>query len=360
MGRRRREGRTLGSNSHGGGGAAAERDLLALLPSGLSTGIGHLPHCDPGDAVEFVLRHGPRLPSAPSLPARSRREGMVAQGASGVVGITVADDGSLFIDAAALDPDAPLSDLDFHGDAWVGLRAFLTAIADRDGPVKVSITGPVTLGVALERAGVSTDLAFRIAHEVVRRRADAIVDHVLRRAPQVELVVFLDEPAMGRLTDRGFPIGPNEGVDLVSSAMASIERRAVTGLHCCTATDHRLLLAAGARVLSVPVDELIVRSAGSIGDHLDRDGWIAWGAVPVGGPLGPSPDRLLRRLQSVWSALADEGCDPDRLRSNAIITPVCGLAWHGVTQAEQVMEFTAAIAERLQGNDFGSPREIVG
>jgi len=324
-----------------------DRDAMSVLPSGLSTGIGHLPHCDPGDAVEFVLRHGSRLPSAPSLPARSRREGMVAQGAAGIRGISIDDHGELTIDSVALDPHAPLDDLDFHSDAWLGLRAFLTAIADRDGPVKVSITGPVTLGVALEGAGISTDLAFRIAQESVRRRAAALVDHVLGRAPQVQLVVFLDEPAMGRLTDREFPIGPNEGVDLVSSALASIETRAVTGLHCCTAVDHRLLLAAGARVLSVPVDESMVRSAGAIADHLDRDGWIAWGAVPVGGPVGQTPERLVRRLHRVWLDLAEEGCDPVRLRSNAIITPVCGLAWHGVTQAEQVMEFTHEIADRL-------------
>ncbi|MEI7623923.1 MAG: hypothetical protein WCJ88_10245, partial [Actinomycetes bacterium] len=78
-----------------------------LLPSGLSTGIGYLPHCDPGDAVEFVLRHSPRLPSAPSLPARSRREGMIAQSASGLAGVTIGDDGSIDVDLSAIDPEAP-------------------------------------------------------------------------------------------------------------------------------------------------------------------------------------------------------------------------------------------------------------
>ena len=80
------------------------------LPSGLSTGIGYLPHCDPGDAVEFVLRHSPRLPSAPSLPARSRREGMIAQAASGLAGVTIADDGSIHVDLNLVDPEAPLDD----------------------------------------------------------------------------------------------------------------------------------------------------------------------------------------------------------------------------------------------------------
>lgn len=331
----------------------SHRASVANLPAGLSTGIGHLPHCDPGEAVEFVLRHSSRLPSAPALPARSRREGMVAQGAAGIRGITVAGDGSIEVVRALLDPEAPIGDAGFTGDSWVGLRAFLNAVADRDGPLKVSVTGPVTLGVALCGLGIETDLAFRIAGAAVRARVKALVDHILQRVPQAQVVVFLDEPAMGSLTDQGFPIGPSEAVDLASGVMAVVESTAVTGLHCCTATDYRLLIGAGPRILSVPVDERINRHAGLVGDFLDRGGWIAWGAVPTGGPVGATVERLWRRLSSVWCDLAAEGCDPVLLRTNAIITPVCGLAWHGVTQAEQVMELTAQLADRLQGQAVG-------
>lgn len=334
------------------------RPRPSSLGVGLASGIGHLPHFDPGDAVEFVLRHTPRLPSVPALPARSRREGMIAQGAHGVAGITVRDDGSLMIDVGALDPDAPLDDEGFTGDAWVGLRAFLTAVADRDGPVKVSVTGPVTLGVALWAAGVDADLAFRLSGSVTRRRTRVLVDHILRRVPQSQIVVFLDEPAMGSLTDEGFPIGINDGVDLVSATLASVESLVITGLHCCTAVDHRLLLGAGPDILSVPVDERIVRHAGLVGDHLDRGGWIAWGAVPTGGPVGPSVDRLWRRLVDVWSSLSAESCDPAVLRDNAMITPVCGLAQHGVTQAELVMEHVSNLASRLLERSGGTNASI--
>ena len=195
-----------------------------------------------------------------------------------------------------MDPDAPLGDLDFAGDAYGGLRAFLTAVADRDGPIKVSLTGPVTLGVALHAAGLDADLAFAVAGSAVRRRAAALVDHLLQRVPQAELVVFVDEPAMACLTEQGFPIGPTEGVDLVSGALAAVEHLAVTGLHCCAPADYRLLLGTGPRILSIPVDGGIERHAGLLGDHLDRGGWVAWGAVPTDGPVGPTVERLWRRL----------------------------------------------------------------
>ena len=283
---------------------------------------------------------------------------MIAQGAVGLAGVTVADDGTLSFDLDALDPDSPLIDDGFTGDAWVGLRAFLTAVADRDGPIKVSVTGPVTLGVAFCAAGLDVDLAFRLAGAAVRQRVAALAAHVQRRVPQAQLVVFIDEPAMGALTDHGFPIGPSEGIDLVSSAMAVVESTVITGLHCCTAVDHRLLLATGPRILSVPVDERITRSAGLIADFLDRDGWIAWGAVPTDGPVGTTVDRLWRHLAQTWGALVDDGCDPMVLRSNAIITPVCGLAHHGVTQAERVMDFTRSIARRARGGTDGVPMPV--
>lgn len=322
------------------------------LTAGLATGIGALPHCDPGEAIEFVLRHLPALPAAPSLPARSRREGMVAQAAAGIAGVHVAADGSLDLDHAALDPEAPL-DPGFGSDAYVGLRAFLTALDGRTGPVKLSLTGPVTLGVALHAAGVDADLAFRIAGRVVRARARALVELVGQRLPQADLVVFVDEPGVARLTERGFPVGANDGIDLISGALAVLEPHAVTGLHCCGRADWRLALSAGPRILSLPVGLGAVTHAGTLGDFIDRGGWIAWGVVPTDGPVGTTADRLWRRLSEELCALADGGCDPHLLRSHALVTPVCGLVHHGTTQAEHVMSLTNAVASRLHDQAIG-------
>jgi methionine synthase II (cobalamin-independent) len=317
------------------------------LPAGLVTGIGPLPHFDPGDAIEFVLRHSPGLPAGPALPARSRREGMIAQAATGIAGVEVLDDGSLDLHHSRLDPEAPL-DASFAGDAHVGLRAFLTAVADRDGPLKVSVTGPVTLGVALHAAGVDADLAFRLSVRAVGERSRALAALVLQRVPQAQLVVFVDEPALGDLTERGFPIGPNEGVDLVSSILAGVEPHGITGLHCCRRTDWRLALGAGPDVLSVPVDAGLAAHAGTVADFVDRGGWIAWGAVPTDGPVGPTAERLWRRLADEIEDLVDGGGDPELLHSRALVTPVCGLAHHGVTQAEQVMALTRGVARHLR------------
>jgi hypothetical protein len=323
-------------------------ERLVPLPLGLSTSIGSLPHVDPSDAVDFVLRHHPRLPAAPSLPARSRREGMIAQAAHGVAGVEVQDDGSLLIDDAALDPEAPLTDPGFGSDGFVGLRAFLSAMADRGGPLKVSLTGPVTLGIALHAAGVPADLAFRIAGPAVCERATALAVHVRQRVPGAQLVTFVDEPVLGSALFPDFPIDPLGAVDLTSGVLAHLERLSITGLHCCGTADWKLLLQAGPQVISLPIDAGLESAAGSFAQFLERGGWVAWGAVPTDRPVGTTVDRLWRQLSTLWCTLVnDGGCDPVRLRTQAMITPACGLYHHGVTQAEQVLTFTNRLAERL-------------
>jgi hypothetical protein len=323
------------------------------LPVGIATGIGSLPHFDPGEAVEFVLRYSPRLPFAPSLPARSRREGMIPQAASGIAGVDVQPDGSLVIDDRSLDPEAPIDVETFTGDAYAGLRAFLTVVADREGPIKVSVTGPVTLGVALHAAGISAPLAFRIAAQASASRARAMLELVGRRVPSSEVVMFVDEPSLACVGDDSFPVAPTDAVDLVSGTLAAIEPRAVTGLHCCGPADWRLALQAGPQLLSLPVDAGVEGAAGPVADFVERGGWLAWGAVPTDRPIGSTIDRLWRQLSVLWCDLVGAGCDPARLRTQAMITPACGLARHGVTQAEQVMGFTTRLAERLHDQAIG-------
>jgi len=319
------------------------------LPVGLATGIGSIPHVDPGDAVDFTLRALPRLPAVPSLPARSARESMVGQAAWGIAGVAVEADGSLSIDETAVDPEAPLGDTGFTGEAFVGLRAFVSALGNRPGPIKLQLTGPVTLGVALQAAGLPPEVAFRVAGPAVRDRAAALTELLGQRLPQSQLVVFVDEPALGAALQPGFPLAPLEAVDLTSSALAALERDAITGIHCCAVpADWRLIMQAGAQVLSLPLDGGIDRAAGALAGFLDRGGWVAWGAVPTDGPVGTTVERLWRRLLLLWRELvAEGGCEPGRLRTQAMITPACGLADHGVTQAEQVLWFTTRLAERL-------------
>jgi hypothetical protein len=319
----------------------------SALRAGTVTSIGSLPHRDADSAAAFVLRHHPTLPAAPQLPRRSPLEGMVAQAARGIPGVTVRPDGSLDVDLDVLDPANPVLPT-FDGASHAGLLAFLSMAAGRTGPVKLQLTGPITLGLALVAAGADPSVAFLVAAAAVRAEGAAMLALFRRRLPEAPLVAFLDEPGLVRVPGRSLPIDNETAVDILSSALAVLEDEAVTGVHCCGPTDWRMASAAGATVLALPVDlPSAVASAAALNAHLERGGWVAWGVVPTNEPLGTDPDRLWRRLSAVWCELVQAGCDPVQLRSQALVTPACGLSGHGVSQAARALRLTTTVAARV-------------
>jgi hypothetical protein len=316
------------------------------LRAGLATGIGSLPHADTRSATEFVLDLLPELPAAPQLPRRRLAEGMLAQVAAGIPGVRARRNGKLTVDFEVFDPAAPISPR-LDGEGWASTRVFLDAVSTRTGPIKLQLSGALTLGLALVDAGIDARHAFPLATEAVATQARALVAEAKARAPRAPVVVFLDEPGLTAVAGRDFPLPLGQTVDLVSGALASLGNSVVCGLHCCGATDWRLALQAGPQILSVPSDTRLVDDAPALGSFLEAGGWVAWGAVPTDRPIGDDPDVLWRQLVMLWCDLARVGCDPALLRRQALITPACGLAGHGVSQAAWVLRLCRQIGDRV-------------
>jgi hypothetical protein len=195
--------------------------------------------------------------------------------------------------------------------------------------------------------------AFAVAGAAVRARARMLVAAAQETAPMAPLVVFVDEPGLTAAMHPGFPLDPERTIDLVSSALATLEPHAVTGLHCCGPADWRVVLQTGPQILSLPLDAGATAHTGALGAFLERGGWIAWGAVPTSGPLGSTPERIWQQLSAEWCAMTQGGCDPVLLREQSLITPACGLALHGEAQADLVLSLTNQVARRIQTQTLG-------
>jgi hypothetical protein len=324
----------------------------SVLVGGSSTLVGSLPHRDARRAAEFGWS-ATDVPCAPSLPRRSPAEGMVAQAIVGIRGISLGQYGSLSIDVSRVDPLAPVvTDLDH--DAFGGFRAWLTQGREHvrssgySGVVKWQFIGPVSLGRALMRAGVPTHLAFSVAVRVVREFLVVMSRAVSESLPDNPQLVVIDEPDLADLEDDSFPIAPDVAIDLMSGAMAAVERDAVVGLHSCSDVPIGHLIAAGPHVLSVPVSERLVDDAPKIARFLQDGGWIAWGAVSTGGPIGQSVERWCKKLASTWCGLVQGGCDASLLRRQSLVTPECGLALHSSDSAGLVVDQVRELAERVR------------
>ena len=63
--------------------------------------------------------------------------------------------------------------------------------------------------------------------------------------------------------------------------------------------------------------------------------------------VGASADFHWRVLARVWCELTRRGCDPVPLRTRGVITPACGLAGYGASQAERVLGIARELAARV-------------
>lgn len=147
---------------------------------------------------------------------------------------------------------------------------------------------------------------------------------------------MLDEPLLGGFWDPDAPVDPEGAIDVLSSVMASVEDLAATGVHTCRGREAFALLEAGPQLLSLPVSESVLTSVGRLEEFLQRDGWIAWGAVTTQGPIGVTSTRSWHQLSMLWCELVKRGCDADRLRHQSLLTPQCGLGAHSAAVAERV------------------------
>jgi hypothetical protein len=320
-------------------------DLVARAP--VPTAIGSLPHRDCDEATELVYRLLPDLPAAPQLPQRSAGEGMLAQVASGVAGIHIDDAGRLHIDPASIDPSPGSSEPAFDDASWGGLNAFLSRAGGQTDAVKVQLAGPVTLALALVDAGVAPSAALPAAGLIVEQRAAALRRHVAAALPQALVIAFLDEPGLTAFSSPVAPFEPTDVIEVLSATLASLGPDTVTGLHCCGPTDWRLVASAGPDVISAPVGIGLEDEGQVVAPFLEGGGVVAWGAVPTDRPISDDAGLLCRQLVATWRALRADGCDADLLRQHALITPACGMAGHGLSQAERVLRLVGHIVERI-------------
>jgi len=323
---------------------------IGAFADGAVVGCGSLPHRDPAAAAAFGIAEFD-IATIPTVPGRTMAESMLGQAASGLTGLAVTADGMLEID----DRNAPGADsannsfLDI--DAFAGFRAFLDLAGKirLDGsPVKWQFVGPVTLGVALEQAGLDRRAAFELASSCVRAVLHELSAAITAALPNSPQMVIIDEPWFADLMSPGFPIPPDEAIDRMSGAMASLPTSSLVGIHCCAPCDIATLLASGPGVISIPVAPDVVDWAGYLTRFIDDGGVVAWGVVPTEGPIPNVADRSWRELSDLWCALVQRGCDPVQLRRRSLITPQCGLASHSVSVARQIARLTADVGKRVK------------
>jgi len=274
--------------------------VLDQLPVLATTGVGSLPFAKPAEAVRHALRaYG--LPFCPQLP---RLDGdMVSEwlGADpGRCGWT-----------ADRDRESPA--------AWDAFVAQLKADPPVHAVVKLQVTGPITLAIALERgagglgAGASVltlarDLAVWLGANAagqVRRLVDIGVD----------ALVVVDEPGLAHA-------GLGEVEAKLWDPLRSVAR--AWGMHVCGQVPWDLIRALELDLLSFDVARygLAPESEPVLETLLCRGGRIAWGVLdPAGSERASDPTGV---AAGCVAAMVREGLPLERVAQLSLLTPSCG------------------------------------
>jgi len=346
-----------GGARRAGGPRPSLGDLSDLLVPGATVGTGPVPHRGLAASLDFGC-DASDVPTAP-IPARhDPRQTGAAQVLAGVVGITTHADGTFAVDPGAIDHLAPVA-AGLDRPEFEALRAFVERCRRRQhtGPVRWGLTGPVAVTRELCRRGVPTPTAAAVALAAVRTHLTVVAAEFAEAAPRAVQVVVLDEAAGGPPGDTG--LAPSEATDVLSAALAAVERCAVAGVRGGADADVPLLLEAGPRLIELPTSLDPATYAGYLTAFLERGGWVVWDVLATDGPIVDTPTRAWKRLSEVWCALVQRGCDLTPLRRQAWFAPGGGLDAHSPAGASQIAATVADVA-RLARADAGAARFVLG
>lgn len=259
----------------------------------------------------------------------------------------------MIIDGTHLDPTDP--------DPGTGderaVVSFLRRLRGSQNPIVMSVTGPVTVDVDLRRRGFGVEEAARIAGEVVSATTARLLEGARMFVPGAPVLLFLQEPALRNSMHPTFPLQSEEiehlVADVVDEAEGDSDSEVVVGVQVDGRADWSMLLRTGIGALAAPITAQLDTAAAELSRFLESGGIMAWGAVPVDEPLGPSVERLWRRLSDLWCDLSSRGIDPLLLRERSIITPAASIGNFGKSQAERILALTEELATRVLHQTLG-------
>ncbi|MFI6323976.1 methionine synthase [Nonomuraea sp. NPDC050556] len=318
-----------------------------------STGVGSHPGEDHLEALRVVFGEAAALPYLPELPARGVGADMIGRTAALLVDLPVEVQPSGWRLAGRPGRD--------HRRAADHLARDLDGLEevghDYAGPLKLQVCGPWTLAGAIELHYGDKILADQGAvRDLTASLAQGVADHVAevrRRVPGItEVVLQLDEPGLpGVLTGTvptasGFgrlaavePWRVEESLKLFLDGVYPI-------VHCCApALPIALLRRSGIRGISMDASLLRRRDDDAIGEAIDAGVAFFMGVVPGVSATLPDIGVIAQPVIDLWRRL---GFAPDRLASQVVMTPACGLAGASPSYARAALRACAKAAEVLR------------
>lgn len=326
-----------------------------------TTGIGSLPHKNPREACELILRTFD-IPFWPQLPKISVREFMIPQYAEGLPFLNIGADGEVWVKRSGSD------ELERFYESWsdntriaisedhaIGLHTFLKLLKGKKYPIlKGHITGPLTFSLGLkdsEGKAVYYDEELReICLMLLKAKVRWQVDLLRQQAEQV--IIFIDEPIFSALGSSSYlGVNSDEVLRLIGDITKTVrDEGGVAGIHCCGNADWPLVFRSGADIVNFDAFDYLDTLAlypEEIGSFLESGGILAWGIVPTSDAISDhTPDSIRERFDQGMERLGAH-ISSELLRSRIMLTPSCGTGSRTVEETLKIFQLLLRLKEEL-------------
>ena len=291
---------------------------LERLPALATTGVGSLPFLDPGQAA----RHAVRAYDVPFCPQLPRLDGDMVREWLG------ADPGR-----CGWTPDRDRR----RPAAWEAFVAELRRRPPAHGLVKLQTTGPVTLAIALERAGrgrAGGAPPLGLAEQAAVWLGAAVAEQIARLGDLgLDTLLVTDEPGLAAAGLSGADVDVWEPLRAAGAA--------AWGLHVCGPVPWCVIDAAGPDLLSYDLGRYGVgeRARRALRRIAAGGGRIAWGALDPAAPVEAAA------TGAAAAAVAGLGPPADRVARHSLLTPGCGTGALDEARERLVASALAAAAD---------------
>lgn len=319
----------------------------------LATGIGSMPGTDFAESLRIVLGEVGDFAYVPELPARGVHAGMIGRTLAVLDGL----------------------DADLQPDGWrIGVgegadlrraRSLLAQDLDvaeelagtHEGPLKLQVTGPLTLAATVERPRGDKMLADHGARrEIAESLAEGLRTHIAdarRRFADADLVVQVDEPAIAAVLTGGIPtasgfsrhrsVHPPEADELLRFVVEAVtDAGARPVVHSC-APDVPVALLAGAGFAAISFDLSLARPDDIWAETFEQGVDLWFGVVPSTDTTGVTDKALAGRIETFFGHF---GFDQDAYADRLVVTPTCGLAGASPGWARTALSTAQSVSAR--------------
>ncbi len=345
---------------------------MIFKPRCTATAIGSLPHLNPSEACDIVLKNIPEMPIWPQLPNTNFREGMEIQYCEGLPCVVLDEEKKrMFFDTSG----DITSDLEKFYENYVtenldyfrispefsrGIYEMEKKLTEKSHPplkyFKSQVTGPITIGLGRVDENKRAIYYNDIFRDIIVKAIEMKARWLLRKFNFLgcDQICFIDEPILSAFGSSTYvSVHREDVVSHLKDVIKSIhEEGSLAGVHCCGNTEWTILVDADVDIISFDAyefGETIGYYPQQMKKFLEKGGVFAWGIVPTSEKINQeTPESLVKKLEEVIEKLADKGIDEKLIWERALITPSCGTGSLPVELSEKIFDRLAEVNQMLK------------